>query len=134
EGGALSRTGQRVSVLAHQNRAVDLMRPPVLADCLSDGENVSFVKAPVLSCASMPAGAEAYTLMWIARIRSEFIELTLETSRVDQHAGWHWFSRQWMNWHLPLLRRCKPATFSAQSEFNDTTGRLAPGESPGGPR
>jgi hypothetical protein len=42
QSGALGRSGQRVRVLAHVNRAGDVLTAAIVANGLGDGENVRF--------------------------------------------------------------------------------------------
>ena len=55
---ALRRRGQRVCVLAHVERTVGAMAAPVVADGLSDGQDVRLGERAAKRRTPVPAGAE----------------------------------------------------------------------------
>ena len=83
--GALGRAGQGMRVLAHEQRAVDAVRPPVVADRLGDGKDVRLGERAVARRAAMAAGAEADPRCRVVGIRPGLEILPLEPGRVDQH-------------------------------------------------
>jgi hypothetical protein len=88
ESGALGRSGNRMGVLAHVERAIGALGAPVVADGLSDGENVGFGERPAQWRAAMPAGPKADQLPGIIEIRPTLEIVAFEPGRIDQHFLW----------------------------------------------
>jgi len=65
---ALCRAGDRVGILAHEERAGNVLRRAVLADRLGDGQNMRLVEGAVERAAAMAAGAEAHLLRRIVGV------------------------------------------------------------------
>ena len=82
----LGRTGEGVRVLAQEQRAVDPLRPAVLADRLGDRQDVGLGEGAVERRAAMPAGAEGDALARVGRIGPIGIVRLLERRHVDQDA------------------------------------------------
>src|SRR6266446_5915553 len=83
--GTLRRAGQRVRILAHVKRTVGPVTSPVVADCLSDGQNVSFGERARQRGASMSARAEADHLVRVTEVGPALKIFALEPGHVDQH-------------------------------------------------
>src|SRR5262249_21774144 len=82
---SLRRIRKSVRVLAHVQRAICAVSIPVIADRLSDGEDVGFVETPRKRRASMTAGSEPHHLVGIRQIRAALEILTLQPGEVNQH-------------------------------------------------
>ena len=104
ERGALRRSGQRVRVLAEEQRAGDRVLAAVFAHRLHDGEDVRFVEAALERAAAMAAGAERDALRRIVRVRH--IAIGAQKRRhVHQHFGEGRFSGQWVGHAVPRVER-----------------------------
>ena len=64
----LRRRRERVRVLAHEQRPVDALGLPVVADRLRDRQDVRLGERAAQRRAAMPAGAEAHALRRVGRI------------------------------------------------------------------
>ena len=82
--GALGRSGQRVRVLAHVERAIGALGSPVVADGLSDGQDVRLGEGAVERRAPVSAGAKADKLIGITQVGQALEILSFEPGHVDQ--------------------------------------------------
>ncbi len=81
---ALRGAGQRVRVLAHEQRAVDALRAPVVADRLRDREDVRLGEGAGQRRAAVAAGAEGDPLRGIGEVGAAVVVRALERGEVDQ--------------------------------------------------
>ena len=84
ESRALCRSGKPVRVLTHEQRAIDALHAPEVADGLGDGENMRFGERAAQRRATMPAGPEADPLLGIVEIGPPFEIFPFEASQIDQ--------------------------------------------------
>ena len=82
---ALRGRGERVRVLADDERAVRAVTAPVIANRLRDGENVRLGKCAVERRAAMTAGAEADELVCIGQVRLARVILAFESREIHEH-------------------------------------------------
>ena len=75
---------QAVRVLAHVERAVDPLAPPVVADGLGDRQDVGLGERPLGGRPAVPARAEADELLGVVHVGPAIVVLALEPGRVDQ--------------------------------------------------
>ena len=102
EGGSLRRTRQGMRVLSHQERAVNSIGPPVVADGLGDRQDVRFSEGPIERCAPMPARTEAHELAWIIQVGTPRVVLVFELRDIYQHIPRRWLSCFGMQSHERL--------------------------------
>ena len=85
ERGALCGRGKPVRVLAHLQRAADVLAPAVIANGLRDGENMRLGERAVRRRAAMSAGAEADQLVRVAEIRPPLVIIAFEPRQIHEH-------------------------------------------------
>jgi hypothetical protein len=81
---ALGRRGQGVRVFAHVERAINAPDAPVVADGLSDGQDVGLGERAAQRRAPVSAGAEADQLIQVARFGPALEMLPFEPCHVNQ--------------------------------------------------
>src|ERR1700722_10240035 len=97
EGGALRGLRDCVGVLPHIERAVGSLLVPVFADGLGNCEDVRFVKCAAQGRATVSAGAEAHSLVWIIQVGAPLEIFLLQASHVHQQLFWSRFACQRRN-------------------------------------
>jgi hypothetical protein len=97
ECGALCGRGQRVSVFSHIEWTVSALLPPVVADRLSNCQNVRLGKCAVQRRTAVSAGAEADELVGIMEVGMARKIVPLEASDVQQHLLRSRFARERRN-------------------------------------
>src|SRR5262249_51227674 len=82
-----------------EERAGELGAAPVVADGLSDRQNVRLREGAIEWTAAMSAGAKADQLTGILRVRSPLIIVAFELVNVDPQRCWSGLARGWMRDH-----------------------------------
>jgi hypothetical protein len=82
---ALGRCGERVGVLAQEERTVNTAFAPKVADGLGDGQDVRLGERTVARGAAVPAGAEGDPLAGIVGIGALVVVVPLEPGEVEGH-------------------------------------------------
>src|SRR5262249_10961025 len=103
--GALGRRGQSVRVLAHVEGTGRALSAPVIADGLSDGEDVGLRERATQRRAPVSAGAEADQLVRVTHVGPAFEVFSFEPIQVDQYLFRSWLPCKGGNRHeaLPFL-------------------------------
>jgi hypothetical protein len=81
---ALCRSGERVRVLAQEERSIGALAAPVVADRLGDGEHVGLGERARERRAAMPAGAERDALRGVVEVGLPRVVLALEAREIDE--------------------------------------------------
>src|SRR5215510_15188191 len=85
ERGTLGWSRERVRVFAHIQGAIGPMRAAIVANGLSDRQDVRLGEGTVEWRSTMPAGAKANPLGGIVGVGLAFEILPFETRQIDQH-------------------------------------------------
>jgi hypothetical protein len=104
EGGALRRVGERMAVLAEEERAVDALLLAVLADGVDDGQDVRLVEAPARRRPAVPRGAEGDALQWIRRVGHVLVVRGAQRLDIDELRLVGGLPSSWMHVHGPKSR------------------------------
>jgi hypothetical protein len=96
----LGRPGKRMRVLPHIERTINTVSAPVVADRLSDGEDMGFAKGPAKRRAAVPAGAEGDALFGVVGIGAARVIIALKTGEIDQHLLGCRLAGERRNFHL----------------------------------
>ena len=96
---ALSRPGNGMCVLAHEERTAGAVRLPVVADRLGDGEDVGFGERPMQRRAAMATGAEPDQLVRIREIGPATEIFAFKLREIDQQFLRRRLSRERRDWH-----------------------------------
>ena len=95
ERGALCGAGQRMGVFADEERAVDAVSAPVIADGLSDGQDVRLGEGAVERGATMAAGAEVDQLVGVGRVGPALVVIAFEPGQIHQQLRRGRFTCKW---------------------------------------
>ena len=107
ESRALRRPRNGVRILPHVERPVDGLPSPVLAKCLCDGQNVSFIERAVKRRSAVPTGPEAHQLVGVAHVGLVFEVLFFHARNVNQHLPGRRLARERRNrFTSACLRLC----------------------------
>ena len=74
-----------MGVFAHEKRTVDALHAAVVADGLSDGQDVCFGEGAFERCAAVAAGSEADHLSRVVQVGAAFEILAIQLIEIDQH-------------------------------------------------
>ena len=87
----------RVRILSHVERSINPLRFPVIANRLRDRQDVRLGERAIERRATMPAGAEAYELIPIGKVRAAIVIRALELAWIDQQFFWSALARERRN-------------------------------------
>ena len=101
---ALRGPGQRVRILAHVERPVRALRPPVVADGLRDRQDVRFGKGAIEREPRWPLVPKLTSWLGSLDIGPAFEVLSFQTGHIDQHLLRRRLARQRRNRRLDRWR------------------------------
>jgi len=98
--GALGRRGQSVCILAHVERTVGALTPPIVADGLGDRQNVCLGEGTAQRRAAMSTCTKAYGLVRVCRVGPALVILALQLRQIDEHFLGSRLASEWRYCHV----------------------------------